>query len=232
MKLGRTGLQVSPLGYGTMELRGPAAWGRPVTGEEARTVLNTVLDSGIDLIDTSPDYGEAEEHVGRWISHRREEFVLASKCGCPQDAGPHDFGRANVRAGVERSLRRMRTDHLDVLMVHLSPSVTELRAEDTVAEMLALRDEGLIRFTGMSGNLPNLPEQIALGVFDVFLLPYSALDRSHEELIGAAAATGAGTIARGAVARPLTPPPDVVPEPVRRTLADLHDRLAAARLED
>ncbi|SDL37930.1 aldo/keto reductase [Nonomuraea jiangxiensis] len=238
-KLGRTGLRVSRLGYGAMELRGPQAWGRPISDDEARTVLNTVLDSGTNLIDTSPDYGDAEEHIGRWISHRREEFVLSSKCGCPlaadgdpRTAPPHVYTRANVRACVEQSLRRMRTDHLDILMVHMSPSVAVLKAEDTIAEMRALQDEGMIRFTGMSGNLPNLPDHIALGAFDVFLLPYSPLDRSHERLLGAAAAAGAGTIARGSIARPLTAPPEALPEPIRRPLADRHARLAAAGLDD
>ncbi|MEU7855002.1 aldo/keto reductase [Nonomuraea sp. NPDC049141] len=233
-KLGRTGLQTSRLGYGAMELRGPQAWGKQISDDEARTLLNTVLDSGVNLIDTSPDYGDAEEHIGRWISHRRDEFILSSKCGCPlaADGSPHVYTRANVRACVEQSLRRMRTDHLDILMVHMSPSVAVMRAEDTIAEMLALQDEGAIRFTGMSGNLPNLPEHIAIGSFDVFLLPYSALDRSHEELITAAAAAGAGTIARGSVARPLVAPPEAIPEPIRRPLADRHARLAAAGLDD
>ncbi|MET7462149.1 aldo/keto reductase [Nonomuraea sp. NPDC005501] len=238
-KLGRTGLRASRLGYGAMELRGPQAWGRPVSDDEARTVLNTVLDSGVNLIDTSPDYGDAEEHIGRWISHRRDEFILSSKCGCPLAAAgdprtfpPHVYTRANVRACVEQSLRRMRTDHLDILMVHMSPSVAVMRAEETIAKMRALQDEGAIRFTGMSGELPNLPEHIGTGAFDVFLLPYSALDRSHEELVGAAAAAGAGTIARGSVARPLTAPPEAMPEPMRRPLADRHARLAAAGLDD
>ncbi|MGW0809117.1 aldo/keto reductase [Nonomuraea sp. NPDC002799] len=238
-KLGKTGLRASRLGYGAMELRGPQAWGKPLSDDEARTILNTVLDSGVNLIDTSPDYGDAEEHIGRWISHRRDEFILSSKCGCPlagdgdpRTFPPHVYTRANVRACVEQSLRRMRTDHLDILMVHMSPSVAVMRAEDTIAEMRALQDEGTIRFTGMSGDLPHLPEHVAMGVFDVFLLPYSALDRSHEELISAAAAAGAGTIARGSVARSLMAPPEAMPEPIRRPLADRHARLAAAGLED
>ena len=234
-KLGTTGLPVSRLGYGAMELRGPQAMlGKPISDDQAQLVLNTVLDSGVNLIDTSPDYGDAEELIGRWISHRREEFVLATKCGCPlpADGDSHVYTRANVRAGVEQSLRRMRTDHIDILMVHLSPSVAVMQAEDTIAEMLALRDVGAIRFTGMSGNLPNLPEHIAMGIFDVFLVPFSAFDRSHEELISAAASAGAGTIARGAVARSLMAPSNVVPEPLRRSLADRQARLAAARLDE
>ncbi len=67
--------------------------------------------------------------------------------------------------------------------------------------MVELRDEGKVRFLGMSGNLPNLPEHIAMGVFDVFQIPYSAVQREHEELISQAAAAGAGVLVRGGVAR-------------------------------
>ena len=67
--------------------------------------------------------------------------------------------------------------------------------------LLALRDEGKVRFIGMSGILPNLPDHIAMGVFEVFQIPYSALQRDHEDLITAAAAAGAGTLIRGGAAR-------------------------------
>src|SRR3954449_5135569 len=79
--LGRTGMDVTTLGYGAMELRG-APRGREVSDERASRILNAVLDSGINFIDTSIDYGVAEERIGKFISHRRDEFFLASKCGC------------------------------------------------------------------------------------------------------------------------------------------------------
>src|SRR6266581_1222588 len=74
--LGRTGLEVTTLGYGAMELRSG------VSDEDASRILNAVLDSGINFIDTSIDYGRSEELIGRFIAHRRSEYVLASKCGC------------------------------------------------------------------------------------------------------------------------------------------------------
>lgn len=80
-ELGRTGLQVTVLGYGAMELRG-APRARPTTDEQANTILNAVLDAGINYIDTSIDYGVSEERIGHYISHRRSEYYLASKCGC------------------------------------------------------------------------------------------------------------------------------------------------------
>src|SRR5438445_10519195 len=80
-ELGRTGLQVTTLGYGAMELRG-APRARDITEAQAETILNEVLDAGINYIDTSIDYGLSEERIGRYISHRRAEYYLASKCGC------------------------------------------------------------------------------------------------------------------------------------------------------
>src|SRR6516162_9965578 len=111
--LGRTGATVSKLGFGAMELRS-----RRLDPDDVDRLLNAVLDAGINLIDTSPDYGASEEHIGRAISHRRDEYFLASKCGClvgpdaPSRPGfnAHVFTRENVRAGVEQSLRRMGTD--------------------------------------------------------------------------------------------------------------------------
>ena len=83
----------------------------------------------------------------------------------------------------------------------MSPSRDQMEADETVETLLALRDEGKIRFIGMSGILPNLPDQIAMGVFDVFQIPYSAVQREHEDLITAAAEAGAGTLIRGGAAR-------------------------------
>src|SRR6478735_324625 len=80
-QLGRTGLEVTMLGYGAMELRG-APRARDTTDAQAETILNAVLDAGINYIDTSIDYGVSEERIGRYISHRRSEYYLASKCGC------------------------------------------------------------------------------------------------------------------------------------------------------
>jgi len=106
-----------------------------------------------------------------------------------------------VRAGVERSLRRLGTDRLDLVQVHMSPSKAQLEANGVPETLQALRDEGKVRFIGMSGILPNLPDHIAMGVFDVFQIPYSAVQREHEDLITAAADSGAGTLIRGGVAR-------------------------------
>ena len=205
--LGGTGANVTILSYGAMELRGRPR-GPEITDEDAGRLLNEVLDSGINLIDTSPDYGRSEELMGIYIGHRRDEFFLASKCGCPiefpADAPPpypHDYRPGNVRADVEQSLRRLRTDHLDLVQVHMSPSRATLEENSTVGTLKDLQAEGKVRFIGMSGMLPDLPDHIAMGVFDVFQIPYSAVQRDHEELITRAADAGAGTFIRGGAAR-------------------------------
>src|SRR5579859_4311490 len=205
--LGRTGADVTILSYGAMELRGQPR-GPEIADEDAGRLLNAVLDAGINVIDTSPDYGRSEELIGTHIGHRRDEFFLASKCGCPlefpADAPPpypHDYRPANVRADVEQSLRRLGTDHLDLVQVHMSPSRAQMEAEQTIETIMAMRDEGKTRYIGMSGILPNLPDHIAMGVFDVFQIPYSVVQREHEDLITAAAQAGAGTLVRGGAAR-------------------------------
>jgi aryl-alcohol dehydrogenase-like predicted oxidoreductase len=227
--LGRTGVEVSSLGFGAMELR------KAAEGDAAPKLLNAVLDAGITMIDTSPDYGPSEELIGQHIAGRRDEYFLASKCGCGVEPPPaaegfpeHHYDRRNIRAAVEQSLRRMRTDRLDLVQVHMSPTRSTLEEHDTIAELEALRDEGKLRFIGMSGTLPELPEHIEMGVFDAFQIPYSALERDHEDLISQAAAAGAGTIIRGGVARGV---PESLPGGYERLPEAMRARLTQATEE-
>lgn len=213
-QLGRTGLNVTMLGYGAMELRG-APRARDISESQAETILNAVLDAGINYIDTSIDYGLSEERIGRYIGHRRDEYFLASKCGCLVGApaaprgerSPHVFTRENITAGVEQSLKRMKTDHLDVVQFHSSPSVQTLEDNDAVEALLDLKSAGKVRYIGMSGTFPHLKDHIAMGVFDVFQIPYSAVEREHETAIAAASAAGAGIVIRGGAAKG-APAPD------------------------
>ena len=207
-KLGRTGLDITRLGFGAMEIRG-APRGREVTPKQAETILNAVVDAGINYIDTSIDYGMSEEFIGRFLAHRRGEFYLATKCGCqvgasPAPSGqrsPHVFTRENIVAGVNQSLRRMKTDHLDVVQFHASPSRQTLKENGAVDALMDLQREGKVRFLGMSGVLPDLADHVGMGVFDVLQIPYSALERQNEGWIRQAAKAGIGTVIRGGVAK-------------------------------
>jgi aryl-alcohol dehydrogenase-like predicted oxidoreductase len=216
--LGRTGLQVTALGFGALELRGMVAGiGRPLTPGQPERILQAVLDAGINYIDVSVDYGEAEEHIGRCIAGRRHEFFLASKCGCPLDVSRfspsertrygtplprlHDYGRRHLIDAVDQSLRRMKTDYLDVLQFHFSPAKEVLEREGAVQTLQDLKQAGKIRFLGVSAILPHLLDHIQMGVFDVFQIPYSALQPEHEAAIAEAARGGTGIVIRGGVAR-------------------------------
>jgi len=201
-RLGRTGADVTILGFGAMELRGGPN-GPELSDKQAETILNSVLDSGINFIDTSIDYGRSEELMGKYISHRRDEYFLASKCGCVVGGqqGEHIHTAENIRKGVENSLKLLKTDHLDLVQFHRSLSKQEFEQDGALQEALKLCDEGKVRFLGVSGTLPNLVEQIDMGVFAAFQIPYSALQREHEAVIAKAAGTGHGTIIRGGVAR-------------------------------
>ena len=212
-QLGRTGLKVTTLGYGAMELRG-APRGRDVSDEDAGRILNAALDAGINFVDTSIDYGVAEERIGNYISNRRSEYYLATKCGClsgelernppparPNMRFPHVFTPENILNGIEQSLRRMKTDYVDILQFHASPSKQQLEEHGALDCVLDLKKQGKVRFVGMSGTIPNLKEHIEMGVFDEFQIPYSALERDHEELIAAASMAGAGIVIRGGVAK-------------------------------
>jgi len=216
--LGRTGLRVTTLGFGALELRGMVAGvGRPLTPGQPERILHAVLDAGINYIDVAVDYGEAEAHIGRCISSRRQEFFLASKCGCPLDVtrfSPsertrfgvplprlHDYSRKNIIDAVHQSLRRLQTDYLDVVQLHFSPAREVLEHEGAIETLQDLQRAGKIRFLGCSSILPNITDHITMGVFDVLQIPYSALQPEHEVAIAAAAKTGAGIVIRGGVAR-------------------------------
>src|SRR5215217_6471225 len=206
--LGRTGLNVTRLSFGAMEIRGPRIWGgRPVTEEQAETILNTVLDQGINFIDTANDYGRSEEFIGKYISHRRGEYFLATKCGCTvvrqdenTDDTPHVWTRDNLFRGLNESLQRMKTDMIDIMQLH-NPPVGETEKNHLVDALKDMQAQGEVRFIAISTTLPHLPVYLDWGVFDTFQIPYSALERDHEEWISRSAEAGIGTIIRGGVAR-------------------------------
>lgn len=203
--LGRTGLEVTKLGYGAMEIRGPRVWsGRPVTDEQADRILNAVLDAGITFIDTSYDYGMSEEYIGRFISNRRSEYVLATKCGCTlvncgdHDDTPHVWTRDNLLHNIEVSLKRLKTDYVDLLQLH-GPTPAQAEEGELVETLKEIQKSGKARWIGISSYMPNIQPFVASGAFDTFQIPYSAIEREHEDIISQAAAGGAGIIIRGGV---------------------------------
>ena len=210
--LGSTDLEVTRLGYGGLELKGPAVDGRDLTHAEAAEVLDAVLDSGITMIDTADCYGISEEMIGRHLSNRRSEYVLATKAGCHRDAPPSggtkDLTREGLVYNVERSLRRLRTDHIDLLQIHTPvvkrgnrPVLGHTERDEIIATLEHMRAQGKFRWIGVSTNLPHLAHFFNWGVFDAYMLPYSVFQREHEEWITKLAGLGLGTIIRSGAAR-------------------------------
>ncbi len=211
-QLGRTGLAVTFVGFGALEIG--RNWGvgidtkRP-SEEEAGRVLNRVLDLGIDLIDTASAYHKSEERIGRFISHRRQEFVLTSKCGehSREPDTYYDFSYRAIKESIDRSLRLLRTDVIDVMQIHFGPEPEKVLQEgETVAAMQDARKEGKIRFLGASPPNEILDACIDAGVFDVLQVGYNLLDRGAENAIARAAEAGIGILVRSGFAGGLLTP--------------------------
>ncbi len=203
--LGRTGLKVTHLGYGALELRGltdeAGVPERGVTDAQAETVLNEVLDSGINYIDTARRYGASEEYIGKYLSHRRSEYVLATKSS---RVGTVD-GRAvwsaeHALRSIDESLTRLRTDYVDVLQLH-NPKPDDLESTGLLDALLEIQRQGKARWIGISTNLPYLPSHAAVDAFDVFQTSYSTLQPEHASWITRLTEDGRGTIVRTRAAK-------------------------------
>ena len=205
--LGRTGLHVSPLGFGavkigrTEKLRYPGTFTLPDDGAVAR-LLDGVLDLGINLLDTAPAYGVSEERIGKHLQGRRGDFVLSTKAGETFDGGVSrfDFSGPAIRGSLKRSLRRLRTDAVDVLLLHSDgDDLRVLQETDAVATLLDLKSAGLARAVGLSGKTVE-GARAALEWADVLMVPLNAADRSHEAVAIEARSRGVGVMAKKALA--------------------------------
>ena len=197
--LGSSGLVVSRVGLGCNN------FGRRIGLDDARVVVDAALDEGITLFDTSDSYGESEEILGELLGGRRDQVLLATKFGSDlQGANGPDWGargsRRYIRRAVERSLRRLRTDWIDLYQLHFPDPVTPM--DETLAALTELVHEGKVRYIG-SSNLA------AWQVSDAEWLSrthgherfvsaqnhYSLLDRQVEaELVPACLAYGIGIL--------------------------------------
>ena len=171
-------------------------------------LVNSALanDSHPDaVVDTTYDYIDAERRIGSFMASRYGEFILSTKCGCTdtlpdRNTSSHEWTHDNLFRGLEGSLKRLRRDSVDVIQLH-NPSVAECEAGGLVDALQEMRRNGQVRFIGVSTMLPDLPIYLQWGVFDVIQVPYSALEREHEEWITRAGEAGVGIVIRGGVAQ-------------------------------
>jgi aryl-alcohol dehydrogenase-like predicted oxidoreductase len=216
--LGRTGLEVTQLSFGAMEIRGPKVWnGRDPSEEEAERILNAVLDAGINFIDTAGCYGLSEERIGRYISDRRDEYYIATKAGCnlvPTGDGklntPHTWDRDTLMRNIDESLSRMKLDQIDIWQLH-NADPEQVEEGGLLKVMEEVKAQGLVRFISISSTLPHLDTYIEWGTFDTFQIPYSCLQPEHHDVITRAAEAGMGIIIRGGIGKG-GPESEVVPE--------------------
>ncbi len=188
---------VSRLGFGSFKIgrnegiKYPTGYDLP-TDDEVSKLLNGILDLGCNLIDTAPAYGLSEERIGRAISHRRHEFVLSTKVGETFEAGQstYDYSAQAVRASLQRSLQRLKTDYLDVVFIHSNGDDQRILTEtDVVSELVKCRSRGIVRAIGMSGKTIE-GAQLAMQWADALMVEYNLKDQSHQSVITQAAAAG------------------------------------------
>lgn len=203
--LGNDRLRIGPIGFGAMELAGPPR-GPLLNKDNAIKLLHGALDMGITYFDTSIDYGLSEELIGIALSKRRDEFILATKCGCQpgkdvHGEGSHIYTNANIRAGISQSLRRLQTDYLDVVQLHGNPTRELLDSQGGLDALLELREKGIIKHIGLSSRKPYIEEFLDLKPLELFQVPYSAIQRQHEDTIETLSNTQHMVVARGITGR-------------------------------
>ncbi|MCL4512171.1 MAG: aldo/keto reductase [Bacteroidetes bacterium] len=193
-EFGNSGLKVSVLGYGAGQL-GTSR----LTEQEADKFLNAVLDVGVTLVDTARGYGQSEERIGKFLSHRRNEFVLSTKVGYDVE-GYQDWTYDCIIAGVERALRLMRTDVIDIVHLHSCP-VEILKNGEVVDALEEMVEQGKVRVAAYSGENEALDYAVSTGRFGSVQFSLNITDqRSIEKVIPTAKRKGIGIIAKRPIA--------------------------------
>ncbi len=143
-RLGRTNMDVTVLGFGGAGIAGESM-------ENIGRVLNSALDAGINVIDTAECYEGGEKSIGNAISKRRDEFFLFTKCGHPRGIGSADWSASSILQSIERSLRRLQTDRIDLIQLH-GCSEAVLKKGEAISALEKARERGWVRYLGYSGD--------------------------------------------------------------------------------
>ena len=198
--LGQTGIDVSPLGLGTVkfgrdqQVKYPWSFKIP-DDEEVRTLLSLSRDLGINLLDTAPAYGNSEERLGQLLTHR-QDWVIVSKVGEAFENGQSffDFSAKTTRKTIENTLRKLKTDYLDVVLIHSDGNDQQIIDRGEAIETLQLlKQQGLIRAMGLSGKTT------AGGLWtvehlDVVMATRNATDHTDDAVLDRALALNKGVV--------------------------------------
>jgi aryl-alcohol dehydrogenase-like predicted oxidoreductase len=176
-RLGKTDIDVSVIGFGGSEIGYENA-----SRETVAELLNSALDAGLNVIDTAECYHNSEELIGQAVSHRRKDFYLFTKCGHPHGFGEHaDWSKNSILESIERSLRRLKTDKIDIVQLH-SCSESELRKGEAIDALQTARDRGYIRYVGYSGDTHAARFAVESGAFDTLQTSINIADQESIDL--------------------------------------------------
>jgi aryl-alcohol dehydrogenase-like predicted oxidoreductase len=201
-QLGRTEFAVAPIALGTTKLgrntdvKYPASFALP-SEQEIAELFESALKLGVNLIDTAPAYGDSEERLGSLVENHRDEIVLCSKCGETYENGRsvYDFSAAAIVASVEASLSRLRTDHIDILLLHSDGrDVAILTQSDALEGLSALKRSGKIRALGISAKSPAGIREAAR-CCDIVMAPFSQKETALADALAEAHDSGLGVLA-------------------------------------
>lgn len=223
---GQTGYQVSRLGFGGAPI------GYLKTDEQrVADILNLLLDSGVNFIDTAASYPGSEAVIGRTIAGKRDRCVIVSKCGSTLADVPGAAWSAQLVAGtVERALRNLQTDHLDVMLLH-SCDLQTLKKGEALGALVKAREAGKIRFAGYSGD--NEAAAFAATLPDVAVIETSVniADQANLRLVlPAAKKNNIGIIAKRPIANAAWKEPSQQKGLYQGYAQTYHDRLKAMKL--
>lgn len=199
--LGKTELKVSQATIGTWAIGG-AGWG-DVNKKESMEAIETIIERGVNLIDTAPFYGlgESEKIVGEVIRDKRDDIVLLTKAGTGWDEKGVPFKRSDYKSilkDCEESLQRLKTDYIDLYLIHWPDEVTPI--EEMMDAMNKLKQDGKIRFIGASNfSKEEVLESEKYVSFDVLQHPYSMVAQDFRELLTWAHKNNIGTMSYGSL---------------------------------
>lgn len=184
--LGSTGLVVSVIGFGTVKfgrnqgVKYPSAFELP-DDAAAASLLALARELGINLVDTAPAYGSSEERLGKLLQGQRQQWLVCTKTGEEFERGisRFDFSAQHTRFSVERSLKRLGTDYLDMVLVHSNgEDETIIEKTDVLDTLATLKREGKIRAFGLSTKTP-MGSLLAAQRSDVVMLTYNLEERAE-----------------------------------------------------
>ena len=199
--LGKTGISISPLGLGTVKfgrnegVKYPQGFDIPSEAALA-DLLAVTKDLGINMIDTAPAYGLSEERLGRLLRGQREDWVIIGKVGEEFENGKSSyiFTPEHFKMSVERSLKRLQSDYIDVLLIHCDANEMEiLNNDDLIRTMESFKEQGLVRAIGASTRTVSGGIQV-LRDMDVVMACYNPAYRDEEPVLDYAAEHGGGVL--------------------------------------